>query len=302
MAAQWACAKEGESVKPNKYFIFDVSKPLHFVNIGNFEGGHDYVHVRRIMPDYELFVVKGGRLNMTQGEYEFHANEGDVFFHLPNVIHAGTEPHYVDFYWLHFTCQPPLVMEKEQLASKIRQDEEFLRNKIVVPQFFSLTNKQLFFMKCGNLFNSARTYPNQTMDDYAVTTVMLELTKQVVKELFPDSTRISSKIQTALVYIQDNINVPFTVADVAETCMCHEKYLAYLFKKELGISPKQYVTRKKMDLAKAILLSTNCSVRDVAAFTGYEDEHLFMRQFHKETGMTPTQYRLSAMGKDKKTT
>ena len=69
--------------------------------------------------------------------------------------------------------------------------------------------------------------------------------------------------------------------------------MTYLFKKELGVSPKRYITQSKIDFAKSILISSNCSVKDVACFTGYEDEHLFMRQFRKERGMTPTEYRHS---------
>ena len=90
-------------MQPDKYYVFDVSKPLHFVNIGDHTGDQDYVHTRRIMPDYELFVIKSGKLAMKQGDYDFVGNQGDVFFHLPHVIQYGTKPNYVEFYWLHFT-------------------------------------------------------------------------------------------------------------------------------------------------------------------------------------------------------
>lgn len=281
-------------MQPDKYYVFDVSKPLHFVNIGDHTGDQDYVHTRRIMPDYELFVIKSGKLAMKQGDYDFVGNQGDVFFHLPHVIQYGTEPNYVEFYWLHFTIEAdPVVLTMPQLAEALTNSTDFLTNKIVVPQYFPLADRQRFFMQCGDLFATWRTEHNQTEGDYAVTSLMLELTKQLVRKLLPEAARHSRKLQTALVYIRDNRCDPITVADVAEACMCHEKYLTYLFKKELGVSPKRYITQSKIDFAKSILISSNCSVKDVACFTGYEDEHLFMRQFRKETGMTPTEYRHS---------
>ena len=246
------------------------------------------------MPDYELFVIKSGKLAMKQGGYDFVGNQGDVFFHLPHVIQYGTEPNYVEFYWLHFTTEvDPVVLTMPQLAEALTNSTDFLTNKIVVPQYFPLADRQRFFMQCGDLFATWRTEHNQTEGDYAVTSLMLELTKQLVRKLLPEAARHSRKLQTALVYIRDNRCDPITVADVAEACMCHEKYLTYLFKKELGVSPKRYITQSKIDFAKSILISSNCSVKDVACFTGYEDEHLFMRQFRKETGMTPTEYRHS---------
>ena len=178
-----------------------------------------------------------------------------------------------------------------QLSKILAEQTDFLTNKIVVPQFFSLTDRQRFFMQCGDLFATWRTERNQTEGNYAVTSLMLELTKQLVRKLLPGAARHSRKLQTALVYIHDNRCNPITVANVAEACMCHEKYLTFLFKKELGVSPKKYIVQSKIDFAKSILISNNCSVKDVACFTGYEDEHLFMRQFRKETGMTPTEYR-----------
>lgn len=286
-------------MKPDRYYIFDVDKPLHFVNIGDHVGGQDYVHCRRIMPDYELFVVKSGKLSMKQEEYDFCGKSGDVFFHLPHIIHYGTNASYVEFYWLHFTTDnKPLVLSKDQLVDKLTNCKDFLYNKVVVPQFFTPSDKQRLMLQCGDLFNDWRNERNQTKGDYAVTLIMLELTRQLVHDLLPKDVFHSRKLQAALVYIQDNLNEPTTVADVAEACMCHEKYLTYLFKKELGVSPKKYIVSKKIDLAKSILMSGNCSVKDVAMFTGYEDEHLFMRQFRKETGMTPSQYRQKDRNED----
>ena len=43
---------KGATMQPDKYYVFDIAKPVHFVNIGDHTGDQDYIHTRRIMPDY----------------------------------------------------------------------------------------------------------------------------------------------------------------------------------------------------------------------------------------------------------
>ena len=47
----------------------------------------------------------------------------------------------------------------------------------------------------------------------------------------------------------------------------------------------------KIEKAKEILTETGCTVSQVAAMCGYENEEHFMRQFKKIVGVTPTGYR-----------
>ena len=50
----------------------------------------------------------------------------------------------------------------------------------------------------------------------------------------------------------------------------------------------------KIEKAKEILSETGCTVSQVAAMCGYDNEEHFMRQFKKVVGITPTKYRKQA--------
>jgi AraC family transcriptional regulator of arabinose operon len=51
------------------------------------------------------------------------------------------------------------------------------------------------------------------------------------------------------------------------------------------------VISSKIEKAKEVLTGTTCTVNQVAAMCGYDNEEHFMRQFKKIVGMTPTAYR-----------
>ena len=64
-----------------------------------------------------------------------------------------------------------------------------------------------------------------------------------------------------------------------------------MFKKYLGISPKQYIIKKKLNEAKNMVLNDNCTVEQIASILNYESTNYFLKQFKQEFGITPTNMR-----------
>ena len=68
-------------------------------------------------------------------------------------------------------------------------------------------------------------------------------------------------------------------------------YFIRLFKDILGMSPLQYVIKKKVSRAQLLLMTEEISVKEVAYRLGFNDHSYFIRQFRKVTGVTPLEYR-----------
>jgi transcriptional regulator GlxA family with amidase domain len=68
-------------------------------------------------------------------------------------------------------------------------------------------------------------------------------------------------------------------------------YFHRLFKRELGITPFQYMERKRLDEARRLLGDGRLNVKEVAALTGYENPLYFSRVFHRHFGSRPSDYR-----------
>lgn len=68
-------------------------------------------------------------------------------------------------------------------------------------------------------------------------------------------------------------------------------YLSALIKKETGTTYTEYVTGKRLNLAKELLADTSLSVYEITERVGYRDYFHFNKMFKKHFGMTPSQYR-----------
>lgn len=73
----------------------------------------------------------------------------------------------------------------------------------------------------------------------------------------------------------------------------NSNYLKKLLKKEVGISPQQYVINLRINYAKKLLMNTTSkdfSISHIAYACGYEDPLYFSRVFKKQTGLSPKSF------------
>ena len=101
-------------------------------------------------------------------------------------------------------------------------------------------------------------------------------------------------VDEAVRFINLNFHRPLTVEEIAHICDIDDRYLYNLFVKHLGISPKQYLNKIRIQNAKQLLQGSDCTVTEVALSVGFEDVLAFSRFFAKHTGLSPTAYRKRA--------
>lgn len=124
----------------------------------------------------------------------------------------------------------------------------------------------------------------------------LDVLNETVNRLAPESNRtfpVSStqkQINDMIAYIQEHINEPLTVADLAGHFYLHPDYLSRLFKKHTHISVGRYITLQKITTAQS-LLRDGLTVAEVQEALGYSGYAYFFKTFQKNTGISPSRYR-----------
>ncbi|MCG7386044.1 helix-turn-helix domain-containing protein [Paenibacillus sp. ACRRY] len=91
--------------------------------------------------------------------------------------------------------------------------------------------------------------------------------------------------------LQNIISSEGSITQMAEELNLSRSQCTKIFKEIYGISPRQYVTEKKLNHAKQLLVSTNKTIEDIADELGYHSVSHFSRQFRRGTGLSPNQFR-----------
>ena len=99
-------------------------------------------------------------------------------------------------------------------------------------------------------------------------------------------------LSPALRYLHENFaRTDLSNGKLAEQCRVSEVYFRKRFKERMGISPKQYVLRLRMQKARRLLAEGKEKIWAVAADCGFENGAHFCRSFKEQVGMTPGEYR-----------
>lgn len=101
----------------------------------------------------------------------------------------------------------------------------------------------------------------------------------------------SAEILSVLSYVQENLHLPVNLQDAASHVGMSAPYLSTLFKREIGESFTEYLTRQRMERAQTLLEDKNIYIYEVCARVGYTDPNYFCKVFKKYTGMSPEAYR-----------
>jgi len=92
-------------------------------------------------------------------------------------------------------------------------------------------------------------------------------------------------------YLHTHICDPLTVKELAEMFHFSETYFSRCFKKHLGVSPKQYITKLKMEYARFLVLEEGLSVKETALRLGFPDSFSFSKQFKKLYYVAPMYFK-----------
>lgn len=88
-------------------------------------------------------------------------------------------------------------------------------------------------------------------------------------------------------YINENLDSELKKESLAEYVNLSPDYLTRIFKKEMGVTIKEYIISQRMQTAKRLLCSTNLPVSFIAAKVGYCNFSHFSYTYKKEMGVTP---------------
>jgi len=168
---------------------------------------------------------------------------------------------------------------------------------------WKLDNENYFFYNNVELAATINKLIKECMSDTLTKDILTDLTlqelivriiqTQTVKR-FDTVKSISqnSPIATAISFIKSHISENINLKQLSDVACMSTTSFYRCFKRELGMSPIEYILNEKMKFAKKLLSNPTIHVSEVSYATGFEDSNYFIRLFKKYEGVTPKQYQL----------
>ena len=101
--------------------------------------------------------------------------------------------------------------------------------------------------------------------------------------------------EALLRFVDQNCAQPLTLQSVCDRFRVSQTYVSRLFRRFEGASFVEYLTRRRVDLAKRLIGDhPGMPLKDVAAYAGYHDPFYFSRVFKSLTGVPPSEWRPGA--------
>ena len=128
-----------------------------------------------------------------------------------------------------------------------------------------------------------------TLQELLVRIIQTQTIKAIDTNAFPDK---NSPIIPVVEYIRKNIRENISLKELSDkACMSTTSFYRF-FKRELGMSPIEFILNEKIKQAKQLLKNPTIQVNEVCFQSGFEDCNYFIRLFKKYEGITPKQYQL----------
>lgn len=127
-----------------------------------------------------------------------------------------------------------------------------------------------------------------TLQELLIRIIQTQTAKSIEDGIFNPNNPIAEVIEFIRLNLKENINLK-SLSDKA--CMSTTSFYRF-FKREIGMSPIEFVLNEKIKCAKRLLKNPTIQINEVCYLSGFEDANYFTRLFKKYEGITPKQYQL----------
>ena len=103
---------------------------------------------------------------------------------------------------------------------------------------------------------------------------------------------LEEALEKCCAYIREHYVEDVTLSMLSDFIHMSPAYLSHVFKSNVGIGYKQYLTKIRMKKACEMLKNTNKKVYEIAALVGYDNYASFNKIFQKEFCVSPQKYRM----------
>ena len=128
-----------------------------------------------------------------------------------------------------------------------------------------------------------------TLQELLIRIIQTQTARTMDDGLFADQ---KNPITHVVEFIRMNLRENISMKNLSEKAGMSTTSFYRFFRRELGMSPIEFVLNEKIKCAKKLLKNPTIQINEVCYLSGFEDSNYFIRLFKKYEGITPKQYQL----------
>ncbi|MCH4889544.1 helix-turn-helix domain-containing protein [Acidaminobacter sp. JC074] len=274
-------------------------RDLHF-EVHHLEGKRTISEVQHVHYNLEVSYVKAGRGRYYIGDKVYNFKKGDIFV-INNREEHGIELDdgvTMENLVVHFV--PRFIWSDSDDFN-----DRYLKIFFERPENFShqISGSDVLVENMRHIFAELEEEFKEKRAEYKlmakvkllnILVLMLRHYDYPQKDYHLNSNRQEARIINDIIdFIDINYHKNIKLSDMADIAHMNSTYFSSFFKKYNGISPIEYLVRKRITSAKVLLKNTNKTILDIAGSCGFNTSANFNKMFKKVTDMTPSEYRKS---------
>ena len=227
---------------------------------------------------YILHVVEKGKGILDVNGRRTPFKEGDIFLVPPHikVAYSADENDPCLYYWVAY--------------SGLMATELTIKTGLSVANTYVISPAKITsVLQIIKEMNEIAT--NVSGVEYKLLGHLYILFSELLNENDPLVLQEKNHVNKTIEYLQMHYQEELHINDLAKHLLLDRTYLYRLFKKQIGLSIKEYLINLRIEKAKDLIINTNQSLHSISVLVGYASYLSFSNTFKEKVKMTPNVFR-----------
>lgn len=238
-----------------------------------------YVFPGEKHPYYELVYIDNGQLETTVEGVDYTLKKYDMMIYYPGQFHTQStlDDQTCSYLTIIFRMDDLISEEMKNRIYKTRKDiYQVLCRFMKAVQTEDYLNHELAILYLKEIIVLLHQFDHKEEEEAGLNPLQQHYESTLLNEI--------------LVFIKNNVYTAFTVEDLCTKFCISRSSLQNLFRNNLDISPKQYISLTKLNQAKILIQQHSRTITEISDMLGFASIHYFSRKFKAQFGMSPTDY------------